>query len=112
MGANPQGGELAPIVSLPLCSESCHMGADPITGHVTFSYDSMMIVSMPPVTDVGEDAEEADGATEYSDTQVVHHEGSNWPMDLYTFGTGFDAYILNGSGDDVVGPVMFNIQMY
>lgn len=85
--AHPQGGELEPVVSLPLCSDDgthgkCISGSDVTTGSVTFSSDS-----------------------------VEDMIGSSWPMDLYEWGTGFDAYVLNESGDDVVGPVKFNIMM-
>lgn len=34
-----------------------------------------------------------------------------WPLDLYEYGTGYDAYILDGRGADVVGPAQFNIAM-
>lgn len=37
--------------------------------------------------------------------------GSCWPIDLYEWGTGFDAYILDDNGKDVVGPVKFSIIM-
>lgn len=82
--AHPQGGELEPVVSLPLCPEGgggCTVDdADRLTtmGSVTFSSETMDMM---------------------------------WPIDLYQWGTGFDAYILDETGDDVVGPVKFNIMM-
>merc|ERR1712157_450724 len=79
--ANPQGGALPPIVSLPLCPES---------GCVL---DSKGSVNAPIVF----------GMNTLTMTQ--------WPMDLYTYGTGFDAYVLDERGDDVLGPAKFNIQM-
>ncbi|KAL7528393.1 hypothetical protein ACHAXR_002425 [Thalassiosira sp. AJA248-18] len=87
--AHPQGGALDPVVSLPLCStnegsssSNCISNNDLTSGSVTFSSSSM--------------------------DQMM---GSSWPLDLYQWGTGFDAYILDERGDDVVGPVKFNIMM-
>lgn len=84
--ANPQDGTLDPVVALPLCPNegSCTTNGSlgQTTGSVTFSYDSMM-----------------QGMT------------SEWPIDLYQWGTGFDAYVLDESGADVVGPFQFNIMM-
>merc|ERR1711862_785376 len=36
---------------------------------------------------------------------------TQWPMDLYMYGTGFDAYVLDERGSDVLGPARFNIHM-
>lgn len=80
--ANPQGGSLAPIVSLPLCSvdsSPCVTNNGLTTGEVTFSIQTLSM--------------------------------NAWPLDLYTWGTGYDAYVLDETGDDVVGPVKFNIMM-
>jgi hypothetical protein len=79
--AHPQGGSLDPVVSLPLCSSTTAASCDG-TGSVTFGSETM--------------------------DQMT---GSQWPMDLYEWGTGFDAYVLDESGDDVLGPVKFNILM-
>lgn len=80
--ANPQGGSLDPVVSLPLFSDSSAAAAS--TGSVTFSAESYMAGEM---------------------------KGSQWPLNLYEWGTGFDAYVLDESGADVTGPVKFNIMM-
>lgn len=34
-----------------------------------------------------------------------------WPLNLYEYGTGYDAYVLDGNGADVVGPAQFNVIM-
>jgi len=89
--AHPQGGALDPVVSLPLCSNNsnegssgeCITNSDLTTGSVTFSQESME--QMMP--------------------------GGSWPIDLYQWGTGFDAYVLGDSGEELVGPVKFNIMM-
>jgi len=78
--ANPQGGSLPPIISLPLCPE---------TGCVV---DSEGSVNTPIVFGMS--------------TLDMYQ----WPMDLYTYGTGFDAYVLDGQGRDVLGPARFIIQ--
>jgi hypothetical protein len=78
--ANPQGGALAPVVSLPLCPARDGCAA---SGTVTFEPDSVTLMG----------------------------EGGGWPLDLLEWGTGFDAYVLDGSGEDLVGPVQFNIMM-
>merc|ERR1711862_679886 len=79
--ANPQGGTLPPIISLPLCPEpGCVL-------------DSEGSVNAPIVF----------GMSTLNMTQ--------WPMDLYMYGTGFDAYVLDKRGSDVLGPAKFNIQM-
>mmetsp|Transcript_19580 Transcript_19580/g.41931 ORF Transcript_19580/g.41931 Transcript_19580/m.41931 type:complete len:462 (+) Transcript_19580:226-1611(+) len=86
--ANPQGGALPPIVSMPVCSgegsSECNMSGDLTVGSVTFSQENM---------------------------EHMMPEGAGWPMDLYQWGTGFDVYVLDESGDDVTGPVKFNIMM-
>merc|ERR1711862_162893 len=79
--ANPQGGALLPIISLPLC---------PDPGCVL---DSEGSVKTPVVF----------GMSTLNMTQ--------WPMDLYMYGTGFDAYVLDEQGSDVLGPARFNIHM-
>jgi len=87
--ANVQGGSLEPIVSLPLCSDgSCIFTDDMTKGSVTFNEDLN---------------EDPDGTGRLTSMQ--------WPIDLYQWGTGFDAYILDENGDDVVGPVKFIIKM-
>ena len=94
--AHPEG--LDPIVSLPLCSNtlddsmssncaSLDGGAATI-GSVTFSSQTM--------------------------EEMSFHSDSNsrsWPIDLYEYGTGMDAYILDGSGKTVVGPSKFRMLM-
>jgi len=84
--ANPQDGTLDPVVALPLCPNegacTTNESLGQTTGSVTFSYESMM-----------------QGMT------------SEWPINLYQWGTGFDVYVLDESGADVVGPFQFNIMM-
>lgn len=79
----PQGGTLEPILSIPLCREgSCHNNSVNIaSGIVVFSEDS------------------------------VESMKGNWPIDSYDYGTGFDVYILDEDGSDVVGPAMFDMLM-
>merc|ERR1711862_404838 len=72
--ANPQGGALPPIISLPVV-------------------DSEGSVNTPIVF----------GMSTLNMTQ--------WPMDLYMYGTGFDAYVLDERDNDVLGPTRFNIHM-
>jgi len=77
---------LEPIVSLPLCSGEGGCSTSTVdgstTGSVTFSSETMQQMS-----------------------------GSSWPIDLYEWGTGIDAYVLDESGNDVVGPVKFDFLM-
>lgn len=82
--ASPQGGTLPPIVSLPLCPDSgCLTDSEGfIKKTVTFGMDSRMEM-----------------------------QGSQWPLDLYEWGTGFDAFVLDESGNDVTAPTMFNMLM-
>jgi len=82
--ASPQGGTLPPIVSLPLCPDSgCLTDSEGfIKKTITFGMDSRM---------------------------EMH--GSQWPLDLYEWGTGFDAFVLDESGNDVTAPTMFNMLM-
>lgn len=81
--AHPQGGALEPVVSLPLCPESgCEMENNLVLGSVIFGMETRDMM-----------------------------KGSQWPMDLYQWGTGFDVYLLDETGDDVVGPAKFNIMM-
>jgi len=80
--AHPQGGALDPVVSLPLPLAESHNDRGVSAGSVTFSSESM------------------------EDLLI-----GSWPIDLYQWGTGFDAYVLDGDGNDVVGPVRFNIMM-
>lgn len=80
--AHPQGGALDPVVSLPLSLAESYNDRGVAAGSVTFSSQSM------------------------EDLLV-----GSWPIDLYQWGTGFDAYVLDGDGNDVVGPVKFNIMM-
>lgn len=88
--ANPQGGSLDPVVALPLCSNevfsTCTTSESNglTTGSVTFGQESM---------------------------EQMMPADSGWPMDLHQWGTDFDAYVLDESGNDVVGPVKFNIMM-
>jgi hypothetical protein len=49
--ANPQGGELEPIVSLPLCSE-CDPSIIPSVGEVSFSSSSLFGVEHWPLDDI------------------------------------------------------------
>merc|ERR1712176_1172421 len=78
--ANPQGGSLPPIISLPLCPESgCVLGSDG-------SVNTPIVFGMSTL------------------------DMYQWPMDLYTYGTGFDAYVLDEQGSDVLGPARFIIQ--
>lgn len=51
------------------------------------------------------------GSVTFSSETMEQMTGSQWPMDLYEWGTGFDAYILDESGDDIMGPVKFNVMM-
>jgi len=77
---------LEPIVSLPLCSGEGGCSTNTVdgstSGSVTFSSESMQKMS-----------------------------GSSWPIDLYEWGTGIDAYVLDVSGNEVVGPVKFDFLM-
>ena len=77
---------LDPIVSLPLCSGEGGCSTSSVdgstSGSVTFSSETMQQMS-----------------------------GSSWPIDLYEWGTGIDAYILDESGNEVVGPVKFDFLM-
>ena len=94
--AHPEG--LDPIVSLPLCSNTLNDsmssncasldGGAATIGSVTFSSQTM--------------------------EEMSFHSDSNsrsWPIDLYEYGTGMDAYILDGSGKNVVGPSKFRMLM-
>ena len=94
--AHPEG--LDPIVSLPLCSNTLNDsmssncvsldGGAATIGSVTFSSQTM--------------------------EEMSFHSDSNsrsWPIDLYEYGTGMDAYILDGSGKTVVGPSKFRMLM-
>jgi len=84
--ANPQGGALPPIVSLPICPES---------GCVTDSEGSINTLIVFGM-----------------DTQMnTKNSESQWPIDLYSYGTGFDAYILDEQGNEALGPAKFNIMM-
>jgi len=78
--ANPQGGALDPVVSLPLASLSTEAGVS--SGSVTFSSATMGQLLV-----------------------------GTWPIDLYEWGTGFDAYVLDANGAEVTGPVQFVIMM-
>ena len=80
--ANPQGGALDPVVSLPVSSTATDSTTGVVTGSVTFSSASYNELLM-----------------------------GTWPIDLYQWGTGFDAYVLNEVGGEVVGPVKFNIMI-
>ena len=82
--ASPQGGTLPPIVSLPLCPDNgCLTDSEGfIKKTITFGMDSRMEM-----------------------------QGSQWPLDLYEWGTGFDAFVLDESGNDVTAPTMFNMLM-
>jgi len=83
--ANPQGGALSPIISLPLCPEpGCVLDSK---GSVEPENNAPIVFGMSTLT------------------------MTQWPMDLYMYGTGFDAYVLDERGDDVLGPAKFNIQM-
>ena len=77
---------LEPIVSLPLCSGEGGCSTSTVdgstSGSVTFSSETMQQMS-----------------------------GSSWPIDLYEWGTGIDAYVLDESGNEVVGPVKFDFLM-
>ena len=77
---------LEPIVSLPLCSGEGGCSTSQVdgstSGSVTFSSETMQQMS-----------------------------GSSWPIDLYEWGTGIDAYVLDESGNEVVGPVKFDFLM-
>lgn len=90
--ANVQDGSLEPVVSIPLCSNdgsssACTTTINDLTeGSITFSTE----MNMDP---------------EHTGNTV----SSEWPIDLYQWGTGFDAYILDERGSDVLGPVKFNI---
>ena len=90
--ANVQDGSLEPVVSIPLCSNdgsssACTTTINDLTeGSITFSTE----MNMDP---------------EHKGNTV----SSEWPIDLYQWGTGFDAYILDERGSDVLGPVKFNI---
>ena len=91
--AHPEG--LDPIVSLPLCSNTSNDsncasvdGGAATIGSVTFSSQTM--------------------------EEMSFHSDSNsrsWPIDLYEYGTGMDAYILDASGKTVAGPSKFNMLM-
>jgi len=88
---HPQGGALDPIISLPLCSNegssssNCITSDDITTGLVMFSEETIK--------------------------HMMPNDSAHWPIDFNQWGTGFDAYILDGGGDGVVGPVKFNVMM-
>jgi len=79
--ANPQGGALPPIISLPLCPEpGCIIDSKgSVNTTIVFGMNTLNM--------------------------------TQWPMDLFTYGTGFDAYILDEQGNGVLGPAKFNILM-
>ena len=83
--ANPQDGDLDPLVSLPLCGLGDCSAVDPTTltsGTVTFG--SANVYDM-------------DGTF------------ADWPLDLNEYGTGYDVWLLNGAGVGLAGPTMFTI---
>ena len=102
--AHPEG--LDPIVSLPLCSAYSSTTSDPDSDSphseteesncVTSSFDG----SPDRVTF---------GSVTFSSETIS--PSSSWPLDLYQWGTGYDAYIINENGLAVVGPVKFDLMM-
>mmetsp|Transcript_31315 Transcript_31315/g.58066 ORF Transcript_31315/g.58066 Transcript_31315/m.58066 type:complete len:399 (-) Transcript_31315:235-1431(-) len=92
--AHPQGGALPPIRYLPLCphgGHECTVANGFITGSVTFDHDPSMMPYEGPILGA------LDGEAQ-------------WPLDFYKYGTGYDVYVLDGSGDDVVGPIQYNLK--
>jgi len=77
---------LEPIVSLPLCSGEGGCSTSTVDGSTS-------------------------GSVTFSSGTMQQMSGSSWPIDLYEWGTGIDAYILDDSGNEVVGPVKFDFLM-
>jgi len=93
--AHPQGGALPPIRYLPLCphgGHECTVTGGFTTGYVTFDHDPSMMPYEGPIL----------GATDGE---------AQWPLDLTSYGTGYDVYVLDGSGVDVVGPMKYNMKL-
>lgn len=55
--------------------------------------------------------EDGDCAASGSVTFEYEMGKDTWPLNLLEWGTGYDAYVLDAYGKDVVGPVMFNVLM-
>ncbi|KAL7461290.1 hypothetical protein ACHAXS_001712 [Conticribra weissflogii] len=84
--ADPQGGKLKPIVSIKLCGQ---YECDP--GIVSYSAYSSSVTF--------------DGEGDFADAMY-----GKWPLLVGTYGTGFDAFLLDGRGAAALGPVEFNIR--
>lgn len=84
--ADPQGGKLKPIVSIKLCGQ---YECDP--GIVSYSAYSSSVTF--------------DDDGDFADAMY-----GKWPLLVGTYGTGFDAFLLDGKGAAAVGPVEFNIR--
>merc|ERR1719232_2532417 len=84
--ADPQGGTLAPIVSINFCDL---LGGDCNAGDLDYTAYSGLTATFGP---------------EHSDVM----EG-RWPLEVNQYGTGFDAYVLDGSGAAAIGPLEFYI---
>jgi hypothetical protein len=83
--ANPQNGDLEPIVSLtPTIESKKNRGISlNLEGGVTFSSDVMAVMG-------GSDPE--------------------WPISIVEYGTGFDVWLLNENGAGVLGPEWFTLE--
>ena len=77
---------LEPIVSLPLCSGEGGCSTSQVDGSTS-------------------------GSVTFSSDTIQQMSGSSWPIDLYEWGTGIDAYVLDESGNEIVGPVKFDFLM-
>lgn len=84
--ADPQGGRLDPIVSIKVCQGLKNGCADADRSYV--SYGQLTVTF---------------GGEEFS-TQ------GRWPLEVNRYGTGFDAYLLDGQGAGAVGPLEFYVQ--
>mmetsp|Transcript_29220 Transcript_29220/g.53555 ORF Transcript_29220/g.53555 Transcript_29220/m.53555 type:complete len:414 (+) Transcript_29220:102-1343(+) len=93
--AHPQGGALPAIRYLPLCpygGHECTVTGGFTTGYVTFDHDQSMMPYEGPILGA------SDGEAQ-------------WPLDLTRYGTGYDVYVLDRDGDDVVGPIKYNMKL-
>ena len=99
--AHPEG--LDPIVSLPLCSSySSTIDSDDSSS----SEKSNCVIKS---SDGSPDRVTVGSVTFSSET--ITDGSSSWPLDLYQWGTGYDAYIIDENGVGVVGPVKFDLMM-
>ena len=81
--ADPQGGSLQPLVSINLCRA---MGCDP---------NDLSYMSYSSIVTFGD--------------EYCHAMQGQWPLLVSEYGTGYDAYVLDGKGAAASGPLEFNI---